>query len=96
MFTNYDGIVEAVAKDADGVGYSSFELSTNTGIKPVTIGGVEPSFAAVNKGEYPYARSLHLYTSKGRETPATLDFIQFIQSPQGQAVLAKAGNVPLP
>jgi phosphate transport system substrate-binding protein len=96
LFTNYEGIVEAVGKDPNGIGYSSLELSKNTGVKPVTIGGVEASFATVNKGKYPYARTLHLYTGKGKETPATLDFIHFILSSRGQAVLAKAGFVPLP
>src|SRR5260221_236129 len=72
------------------------ELAKSAGVKPVTIGGVEASFAAVKKGEYPYARTLHLYTGKGRETPATLAFIQFIQSSRGQSVLTNAGFVPLP
>jgi len=96
LFTNYNGIVEAVAKDPNGIGYSSIELAKSAGVKPVTIGGVEASFAAVKKGEYPYARTLHLYTGKGRETPATLAFIQFIQSSRGQSVLTNAGFVPLP
>jgi phosphate transport system substrate-binding protein len=96
LFTNYEGIVEALAKDPDGIGYSSFELTTSPGVKAVTIGGVAASFAAVNQGKYPYARTLHLYTSKGNETPATQEFIQFIVSPTGQAALAKAGYVPLP
>src|SRR5260221_3871042 len=96
LFTNYNGIVEAVAKDPNGIGYSSIELAKSAGVKPVTIGGVEASFAAANKGEYPYARTLHLYTGKGRETPATLAFIQFIQSSRGQSVLTNACFVPLP
>ena len=50
----------------------------------------------VNKGKYPYARVLHLYTSKGHETPEALDFIQFVLSPQGQAVLTRTGYTPHP
>ena len=96
LFTNYDGIVGALAKDPDGIGYSSFELVASPGVKAVTIGGVAVTFAAVNQGKYPYARTLHLYTSRGKETVATQDFIQFILSPTGQAVLTKAGYVPLP
>jgi phosphate transport system substrate-binding protein len=96
LFTNYQAIVQAVAADPNGIGYASFELATNAGVKAVSIGGVEPSVAVVNKGEYPYARTLHLYTSKASETPATADFIQFVQSTNGQEVLAEAGNVPHP
>jgi phosphate transport system substrate-binding protein len=96
LFTNYEGIVKALAADPDGIGYASLELEKNSGIKPVTIGGVAASFENVNTGKYPYFRTLHLYTGKGRETPATLEFIQFVLSPQGQAALTRAGYVPLP
>ena len=94
LLTNYEAIVEGVAKDTNGIGYASLELGNNAGVKPVSIGGIEPDAAAVNKGNYPYARVLHLYTRKGRETPEALDFIQFVLSPQGQAVLARAGFTP--
>jgi phosphate transport system substrate-binding protein len=96
LFTNYAAIVEAVAKDANGIGYSGFSLAKNSGVKAVSIGGIEPTTDSVNKGEYPFARVLHLYTNKGKETQAALDFIQFIQSPRGQEVLAQAGFVPRP
>ena len=94
LFTNYAAIVEAVARDAGGIGYSSIELENNAGVKPVSIGGIGPNAADVDKGNYPYARVLHLYTSKGHETPEALDFIQFVLSPQGQAVLTRTGYTP--
>jgi phosphate transport system substrate-binding protein len=96
LSTNYQTIVQAVAKDPNGIGYSGMTLAKDAGIKAVSIGGVEPSAPAVNKGEYPYARMLHLYTSKGNETPVTVDFIQFIQSAHGQEVVARLGDVPHP
>ena len=40
--------------------------------------------------------NLHLYTSKGNESPATIDFIQFVLSASGQAVVARLGDVPIP
>jgi phosphate transport system substrate-binding protein len=96
LFTNYEAIVQAVAADPNGIGYSSFELAKITGVKAVSIGGIAPVADAVNKGEYPYARTLHLYTSKTEETPATASFIQFVQSTNGQEVLAEMGDVPHP
>lgn len=95
LFTNYAGIVEAVAKDANGIGYSSIELAANSGVKAVSIGGVAPDVSAVNKSEYPYARTLHLFTNKGNETPETLDFIAFVQSEGGQKVLTEVGDTPV-
>jgi phosphate transport system substrate-binding protein len=95
LFTNYAGIVQAVGADADGIGYSSIELAGDKNVRPVSIGGIAPGGESVNKGEYPYARVLHLFTSKGKETQATLDFIQFVQSPDGQKIVAQVGDTPL-
>jgi phosphate transport system substrate-binding protein len=94
LFTNYIGIVQALAQDPAGIGYSSIELAKSDGVKPVTVEGVEPSFNAVNRHEYPYARVLHLYTNKGQEAPTAHDFVQFVESPQGQEILQQMGFVP--
>jgi phosphate transport system substrate-binding protein len=94
MLTNYTGIVQAVAQDANGIGYSSVSAAKDAGVKAVSIGGVVPSGESVNKGQYPYARLLRLYTNKGKETPTTRDFIKFVESPRGQEVLVQAGFVP--
>ncbi|MFZ0829347.1 MAG: phosphate ABC transporter substrate-binding protein [Verrucomicrobiia bacterium] len=94
LFTNYTGIVEAVAGDANGIGYAGFNLTHQAGVKAVSIDGIEPTADAVNQGKYPYARTLHLYTNKAKESPTALDFIQFIQSPRGQEILAQMGDVP--
>lgn len=96
LSTNYAGIAESVAKDPDGIGYTGLNLAKVSGAKVVAIGGVQPDVATVHKGEYPYTRSLHLYTSKGNETPATTDFIQFVLSNRGQEVVARLGDVPRP
>ncbi len=96
MFTNYERIADAVAGDRNGIGYSSIEHEYVADVKPVSIGGVQPSAVDVDKGAYPYARILHLYTSKGHETQEALDFIQFVLSPQGQAVLTRTGYTPHP
>jgi phosphate transport system substrate-binding protein len=93
-FTNYAGIVEAVAKDANGIGYCSIELATKPGIKAVSVGGVAPTIASVNESKYPYARVLHFYTSKGKEEPSAKEFIDFVQSAKGQEIVAQTGNVP--
>ena len=95
-FTNYADIAQAVAKDPNGIGYSSINLTKNPGVKELPVGGVAPVVFSVNEGKYPYARVLRLCTNKQREAPATRDFIQFVQSPRGQEVLAQIGFVPRP
>jgi phosphate transport system substrate-binding protein len=94
MSTNYLGIVQALAQDPNGIGYSSFQRSKADGIKAVSIGGVQPTIESVNKGVYPYARVLHLYTSKANEETATHEFIQFVQSTRGQQIVMQMGYVP--
>jgi phosphate transport system substrate-binding protein len=91
--TNYEGIAEMVAKDPAGIGYCSFSAMKQPGVKPVAIRGVTPDNLAVNEGRYPFCRVLRLYTNKDKETPATLDFIQFVQGPKGQQVLEQLGFV---
>ena len=93
-FNSYPEIVQAVAQDVNGIGYTSIELAVREGIKGVSIGGVAPTIAAVNKGEYPYSRVLRLYTDKAKEPLAVRDFIQFVLSSHGQAILDQVGDVP--
>jgi len=95
-FTNYGDLVQAVTEDPNGIGYSSIVLASKTGVKPVSIGGVAPTAAAVNRGQYPYARLLRLYTDYANETPIARDFVQFVQSSRGQAILDQAGYTPPP
>jgi phosphate transport system substrate-binding protein len=95
-FTNYAELVQAVAQDANGIGYAGTDLLTKPGIKAVSIDGVEPSVLAVNKGQYPYSRILRLYTNKSKESSSARDFIEFVQSQRGQEILTQMGYVPRP
>ncbi len=93
-FTNYDGIVQAVAQDPSGIGYASVEDTKKTGVKGMPIGGAAPTLEAVQKGQYPYARQVRLYTNKAKENPLAMDFIHFIQSDRGQKIVTDMGFVP--
>jgi len=95
-FTTYRDIVQAVAHDTNGVGYASIDLPKDAGVKIVSIGGVTPTAASVNQGQYPYTRVLHLLTVKSKESDAAHDFLQFIQSPRGQQIVHQMGFVPHP
>lgn len=96
LMTNYAGIVTAIAQDANGIGYSSIELMTNAGVKSVSIDGVAPTAQTVSAGKYPYARPLRFYTNKAKESGQVHEFIQYVESPKGQAILAQMGFVPHP
>jgi phosphate transport system substrate-binding protein len=85
-----------LAQDTNGIGYSSIDLVTKDGVKGISIGGVAPTIASVNQGKYPYRRTLRFYTNKAKETPSAHDFVQFVMSTRGQAILGQMGFVPHP
>lgn len=95
-FTAYREIVQAVAHDANGIGYTSIDLAKNADVKAVSIDGVAPTAVSVNQGQYPFTRVLHLYTAKGKESAAALDFVRFVQSSRGQQIVNQMGFVPHP
>ncbi|HWD17789.1 MAG TPA: PstS family phosphate ABC transporter substrate-binding protein [Verrucomicrobiae bacterium] len=92
-FTNYEGIADAVAKDPDGIGYTGFNLASATGVKGLKVGGIAPAPDAVNKGQYPYARTLRFYVNQAGQSSAARDFIDFVRSSDGQKTLVAAGYV---
>lgn len=92
--TNYASIAGAVAADPCGLGYVSFDLEQKPGVKPLAIGGVSPTEQTVDSGQYPYARGLRLYTSKGRESAVTKAFLEFVNSERGQAIVRQMGYTP--
>jgi phosphate transport system substrate-binding protein len=95
-FTNYTDLVQAVAQDPTAVGYTAISKVSQAGVKPVAVAGVAPTVEAVKQGKYPYARILRFYTDKAAETSATRDFIQFVQSARGQAIVDQMGFAPRP
>jgi phosphate transport system substrate-binding protein len=95
-YTNYVELVQAVAKDPNAIGYTAINLATKPGVKSVAIAGIAPTVEAVKKGQYPYARVLRLYTDKATATSVTREFIEFVQSPRGQAIVDQLGFAPRP
>ncbi len=55
---------------------------------------VLPSIATVNDNSYPIARDLYMYTA-GQPTGAIKDYIDWILSPEAQAIVADLGFVPI-
>ena len=92
--TNYTDILRSVAADPGGIGYSGVYATQTAKTKIIAIDGKTPTSLEVNSGQYPYRRTLHLFTNKRNERPLTMDFIYFVLSSKGQEVLAQLGDVP--
>ena len=92
-FASKQSIADAVAKDATAIGYADMG-PLPAGARAVLINGIPGNRTAINQGLYPYARTLYLYTLRGRETPAAKTFIRFVLSRDGQRIIYGAGFVP--
>jgi phosphate transport system substrate-binding protein len=95
-FIDYDSLLRAVAADPNGVGYCGAKAATANKGKLVSIDNVMPTTENVQKGIYPYARPLHLYTNKGHEKKPVTEFVSFVTGADGQKVLAEMDFVPHP
>lgn len=96
-------VVQAVAKDKFGAGYSGIgyktadvnavPLASKPGEKPV-----EATIENAYSGDYPLARALVLYVNAKPKTqldPLRREFIKYVLSKQGQEVVVKDGYFPV-
>lgn len=88
-----EAIIASVAADPHAIGYSGIGLQKN-GARPILIDGIPANRDAILEGLYPYARTLFLYTNPKTETRQVKNLIRFIQSRDGQRILASLGFVP--
>ncbi len=82
-----DVMMTNIAGNRHAIGYISLG-SLNETVKAVRIDGVAASAENVKNGAYPIARPFNIVT-KGEPSGLTKDFIGFILSADGQAVVAK-------
>lgn len=91
-------VVNAVSKDKLAIGFGGAAYAK--GIKFAKIKkdagspGVAPTPEAVKDGSYPLARYLYMYL-KSRPTGELKKYIDWILSPEGQAVVTQVGYFPV-
>lgn len=84
-------MMTTIAGNEYAIGYISLG-SLNSTVKAVKIDGVMPSVENINNGTYKISRPFNIAT-KGTPNETTQDFIDFIMSSDGQAVVEKAGYI---
>lgn len=84
-------MMTTVAGDLYAIGYLSLG-SLNDTVRALDIDGVTPSAEAIKIGSYKIARPFHLVTGSTPGAGAQ-DFIRFILSADGQAVIEDAGYI---
>lgn len=80
-----------VEKDVNAIGYISLG-SLNDSVKAVKIDGAEASAEAIGTGDYKIVRPFNIATAE-EVSDAAADFIAFIMSEDGQAVVADNGYI---
>ncbi|MDO4531460.1 MAG: substrate-binding domain-containing protein [Bacillota bacterium] len=80
-----------VSGNRNAIGYISMG-SMHEAVKTLQIDGAEASFDNIKNGTYSIARPFHIAT-KDDVSPAAQDFIGFILSDEGQAVVEESGYI---
>ncbi|MDP2994897.1 MAG: phosphate ABC transporter substrate-binding protein [Anaerolineales bacterium] len=101
LLPSSEGIINEVRQNPnaigyDGLGYVPPDLmnSVIAVARDASEPYVIPSIATVNDNSYPVARDLYMYTA-GEPAGAIKDYINWILSPEAQAIVADLGFVPI-
>ncbi len=86
-----DVMMTTIAGDAYAIGYCSLG-SLNDTVKAVTIDGAEATVENIKSGAYAISRPFNIVTQDSISAPAQ-DFINFILSADGQAVVNENGYI---
>ena len=90
---NTSVMMSTVAGNTYAIGYISLG-SLNDTVKALKIDGAEASVENIKSGEYKIARPFNIAT-KEDVSEAAQDFIHYIMSPDGQAVVEENGYIPM-
>jgi phosphate transport system substrate-binding protein len=96
-------VVQGIGADPYAIGYSGVGYKTS-GVRALPVAGDDGKFYEANydnalSGDYPLARFLVVYVNKkpGQALDKlTLEFLKFVNSKEGQAIVEKDGYFPMP
>jgi len=91
-------VVNAVSKDKVGIGYGGAAYAKGVKIlkvkKDAATPGVAPTAESIKNNEYPISRFLFMY-SRAKPTGDMKNFIDWVLSDEGQAIVTKVGYFPV-
>jgi phosphate transport system substrate-binding protein len=91
-------VVNAVARDPNGIGYGG--AAYGRGVRELAVSraagspAVRPGAGTVKDGSYPITRNLYLYT-RTRPAGDVKKFVDWVLSPDGQALATQVGYFPV-
>jgi phosphate transport system substrate-binding protein len=89
-------VLEKVATAPDAIGYDGIGyVEGNSRVKSVSVDGVKASAATVSDKSYKIARPIYMFT-RGNPSAPVVEFLDFVLSLEGQALVKEAKFVSLP
>ena len=86
-------VIQSVAGNTGAIGYISLGSLDDT-VKGVKIDGVEPTAENIENGSYTVSRPFNVATKGELTNEAAQDFMNYIMSAEGQAVVEEEGYIP--
>lgn len=83
-----------VAGNPYAIGYISLGSLDDT-VKAITVDGVEASVAEIEAGNYKVSRPFNIAVKQDSLSEVAQDFVNYILSTEGQAVIEEEGYIPL-
>jgi len=86
------GVYQTVSSTEGAIGYIGLGY-LDENVKAIKINGIEATVANVIAGTYPISRALNMFTN-GNATGIADEFLKYIDSDEGQAIVDEEGFVP--
>lgn len=92
---NSNALVKTAVVDSDSaIGYVGLGYVDDTVAPDILLDDYEATTTNIKSGDYPITRSLHMYTL-GEATGIVWDFLNFVQGPEGQEIVAEEGFIKM-
>ncbi len=85
-------MMTTVAGNKNAIGYVSLG-SLSSDVKAIKVDGAEPTVANIEAGTYKVARPFNLVYNDDKLSDVAADFVKFIMSSEGQAIVTKKGYI---
>lgn len=85
-------MIQSVAGNPSAIGYISLGSLDDT-VKALEIDGAAPSVEAIKSGSYKVSRPFNIATKSDLSNEVAKDFISYIMSKEGQAVVTESGYI---
>lgn len=85
---------DAIQKIPGAMGTSTLAivLSEKRPLKPLSLGGVDPTPGNLANGTYPFFKRLFMAVGPKKPSLAVRQFVEFARSPEGRRILAETGH----